>query len=78
MKEICKTLGDPEQRKFYNDMANEVRRVLFSPPFKQSTLTLTRVKQSKLVNMDETAQKLADLLYANNFTSGSHIDYYDL
>ncbi|KAI7876248.1 NAD(P)-binding protein [Lichtheimia hyalospora FSU 10163] len=56
MKEICKTLGDPEQRKFYNDMANE----------------------SKLVNMDETAQKLADLLYANNFTSGSHIDYYDL
>ncbi|KAJ8651723.1 sepiapterin reductase [Lichtheimia ornata] len=56
MKEICETLGDPEQRKFYNEMA----------------------KENKLVNMDETAQKLADLLYTNNFTSGSHLDYYDL
>ncbi|KAK9701383.1 hypothetical protein K7432_011746 [Basidiobolus ranarum] len=60
-----------------NDMQRTVRETIDDP--EQKSIYSTMHNESKLVKMDESADKLCKLLFADNgFASGSHIDFYDV
>ncbi|CAO3598632.1 unnamed protein product [Absidia cylindrospora] len=59
-----------------NDMQRRVRETLDDP--EQSALYNEMAEKGKLVSMDESAGKLVSLLRDNSFTSGAHVDYFDI
>ncbi|ORX63836.1 NAD(P)-binding protein [Basidiobolus meristosporus CBS 931.73] len=60
-----------------NDMQRVVRETINDE--EQRSIYSNMHHESKLVKMDDSAEKLCKLLFADNgFVSGSHIDYYDV
>ncbi|RUS22171.1 hypothetical protein BC937DRAFT_90126 [Endogone sp. FLAS-F59071] len=58
-----------------NDMQRDVRHTLGDA--EQKELYSKMHAESKLVRMEDSAAKLVEILAADEFTSGVHIDYYD-
>lgn len=59
-----------------NEMQQHVRETLADP--EQNKLYSKMANEGNLVKMEDSATKLYDLLEKNEFTSGSHIDFYDI
>ncbi|CAO3613185.1 unnamed protein product [Mucor hiemalis] len=59
-----------------NEMQQHVRETLADP--EQNILYSKMANEGNLVKMEDSATKLYELLEKNEFTSGSHIDFYDI
>ncbi|CAJ0758345.1 23136_t:CDS:2 [Entrophospora sp. SA101] len=59
-----------------NDMQKQVRETIGD--VEQKTLYTNFFNNNQLLDMNDSSQKLVNLLFKNNFKSGSHIDYYDI
>ncbi|KAI8343142.1 sepiapterin reductase [Chlamydoabsidia padenii] len=59
-----------------NEMQRHVRDTLGDP--EQSALYNDMAEKGNLVSMTDSAKKLVELLESDTYTSGAHIDYYDI
>lgn len=56
-------------------MQEEARSLSADPELRQAFLHLK--ESGELIDCDVSAHKLLDLLVANTFESGAHVDFYD-
>ncbi|KAJ1918281.1 hypothetical protein H4219_002678 [Mycoemilia scoparia] len=81
MKVIAKEEGPAVQTLSYapgpldNDMQAQVRNTLGDP--EQKRIFTLMAESRTLVQLNDTAKKLANILLNSKFNSGSHVDFYD-